>query len=272
MRILIGTVEIAGIAANLKRGFLEAGVDAETVLGASHPYQYDGANRPRLLTRLWQWIDGKAKSAGDGGQPGIAGLYRRAHRLFGTVVLLHALVRYDVCIFLFGVTLTNTAAELRLLRWLGKRIVFVYVGSDTRPPYVNGAQYPESGLPNSAHIAKLTAAVKNRLRAQELCADYCINSPFTAQLHERRYINWFGMGLPRQPPDSRPDAAADTGPVTRILHAPSRIDAKGTAAIRLAVDRLKDAGHEIDYVEVRNQPNAVVIEEIVKCDFVIDQV
>jgi len=58
----------------------------------------------------------------------------------------------------------------------------------------------------------------------------------------------------------------------RVLHSPSHPFVKGTSAIRQAVGNLQDEGFDLELVELRGVPNAAVIEEIAKCDFVIDQV
>jgi hypothetical protein len=58
---------------------------------------------------------------------------------------------------------------------------------------------------------------------------------------------------------------------TRILHAPSLRSIKGSDRIRETIGRLLRQGYNIEYVEISNQPNAVVMREIVKSDVIVDE-
>jgi len=117
----------------------------------------------------------------------------------------------------------------------------------------------------------LTQQVKKRVAFQERYSDFCINSPFSAQFHSRPFINWFSLGIPcavtpidvRELPDVR-------RPV-RIMHAPSRPEAKGSQLIRKIIANIQSKDIEIEYVEILNQPNSVVLAELKRCDFVVDQ-
>jgi hypothetical protein len=64
-------------------------------------------------------------------------------------------------------------------------------------------------------------------------------------------------------------SAADPG-VIRILHAPSH-EGKGTDRIRNAIASLEHKGRRIEYVEIINRPNAEVLLELRRCDFVVDE-
>ena len=60
--------------------------------------------------------------------------------------------------------------------------------------------------------------------------------------------------------------------IIRILHAPSLKSAKGTYFVRKAINNLINSGIEIKFIELSNKPHKLVLQEIKKCDFVIDQV
>ncbi len=119
------------------------------------------------------------------------------HRLLGWVVLALALFRFDSFIFLFGQTITDTAIELRLLRLLRRRVIFIYVGSDVRPPYMDGTgSLADGAVPDPRSLAKMSRRIRARVAQHERFADYIVNAPATAQFNSRRYINWFEMGFP----------------------------------------------------------------------------
>jgi hypothetical protein len=58
----------------------------------------------------------------------------------------------------------------------------------------------------------------------------------------------------------------------QILHSPSDPIAKGSDRIRNSINVLKKKGYNIDFVEITGRPHQEVIEELQKCDFVVDQV
>jgi glycosyltransferase involved in cell wall biosynthesis len=271
MKVLIGTVEIAGIGENLRAGFEQIGVAAETVFSTPHPFQYESNRKIPAIVRGWQWLGASLTGMRRDSLFALA-LLTRLHQVYALVVLCWALFRFDACIFIFGRAITNLRMELLLWRWMRKKVIFVYVGSDTRPPFVSGVHFPPSSTIDTERLIHLTRHAKKRVAFQEKYSDFCINSPLTAQLHSRPFINWFALGIPRpidlsnihEPPEARQ-------PV-RILHAPSRLEAKGTEMIREVIKKLSSDRYEIDYVEISNQPNAAVLEELERCDFIVDQV
>ena len=104
-------------------------------------------------------------------------------------------------------------------------------------------------------------------------ADYIINIPPQAYFHSRPFISWWMIGVPHERKDSNGDAAEKNGwsGNIRILHAPSKPEPKGTPIIRQAVQSLKNKGYYIDYVEITGRPNSEVLQELAKCDFIVDE-
>ena len=273
-RVFIGPVEISGIAGALAEGLCALGVDAHAVLAFSHPFKY--GNEPRSwLVKIWQQI-GAVRMATTRDR-----LFRKillvvAHSIWGWLVLLHTIPRYDVFIFIYGQTITNSAFELWLLKRFRRKIIFVYVGSDVRPPYMDGGLFPgtvKDQLPSAAVLLRAVRRCKRKIQLQERYADHLVNSPSTAHYHERPYINWFALGIPKaltacsQIPSHQTCRA---GPV-RILHSPSHPLAKGTSEILEIVYRLRRKGYSIELVKIQGMPNEVVLQELARCDFIVDQ-
>jgi len=249
-------------------------VDAQLMLSIAHPFKY-GDESSSWLVRTWQRI-GAARNATTR-----ANLLRKlllvaTHDLWGWLVLLRVITRFDAFIFIYGQTITNSAFELWLLRRLGRKIVFVYTGSDSRPPYMDGGWFPgrvADELPLPTTLLSTVRRCKRKLRLHERYADYLVNSPATAHFHERPYINWFALGIPKALPvfpGIAPQHAGRSGPV-RVLHGPSNPLVKGTAEILEVLDRLRRKGHSIELVKVQGMPNEVVLQELAHCDFIIDQ-
>lgn len=270
MRILIGPVEVSGVAAGLSQGLREQGEDAQVVLSCKHPFSY-GGDVEGVLFSIWRFFGGLRSTPHQH-------ILRKVmtvllHRCWSFLVLVRVLFSYDAFIFLYGQSLTDTRFELWLLRLLGKKIIFIFVGSDSRPPYMDGgicAGDGDGGISDPRVLSRLCRKSKLRIRRIEKYADFVINSPAAAHFHERRYINWFEMGLPRSF-DFGGGVANPASEAVRIVHAPSNPQVKGSYKIEAIIGRLRDKGYLIDFVQIRNLPNARVLEELRRCDFVVDQ-
>lgn len=261
MKIFIGLTEVAGYYANLKRGFDDHGVDCTYVDLSDHRFRYGGTSRvwsAELLKRL-----------------GHAGTKNRLTRLLVLplsiilrVILLVQALRCDV--FIFGyLSSFFRFRELPLLKLLGKRIIYVFHGSDSRPPYLDGYQHGDRSV---GQIARMTREKKQALATIEKYADAIVCTPIHTHLHEKPVVIFQMLGLPVQigDADAAPAAPAPAG-VTRILHAPSAPQSKGTDRIRAAVENLLARGHAIEYVELIGRTHAEVVAQLKSCDFVVDQ-
>ncbi len=171
----------------------------------------------------------------------------------------------------FAKTFTDTRAELLLLRSLRKKIVFIYLGSDARPPYIDRITHVSESAPDLLSLRKRTRRQSRRIRTQERFATHCINLPGTGHFHRRPFVNWFELGLPRTVAGSGVRSEPRPGRAVRILHSPSDRRVKGTDAIAAGVESLRSKGYELDLVTVTDAPNSVVNHELSACDLVVDQ-
>ena len=285
MRVLIGPVEIAGVAQGLSQGLRALGVGADLVLGSEHPFASGGAEVDSIVVRVWRFTGTRYRRL-PMGRWWLRIPLAVLHLALGWVVLAWALPRYSDFVFLAGKSLTGTAVDLMLMRALRKRVAVIYVGSDSRPPYINGA-WPSGSvaavarqtrrLNSVAALARQTRRLKNKVARTERWASVCVNAPATAHFHERPVVNWFALGCPRslaqaaQP--SAPPPPGDGSAVRRVtlLHSPSVPVVKGTELIRAAVERLQRRGHPIDLVLIQGMRNDEVLEAIGRCDLVVDQ-
>lgn len=270
MRIFIGPVEISGIASNLKEGFDRIGVPSEVVLNTPHAFQYDKNCHVPAIVRVWQKIAlFRTRVSG-------ARLLNRSAAKFSYVawsllVLCWAAARFDAFVFVYGNTVTNRELELKFLRLLRKRIIFLYVGSDARPPYISGSQLSVSTSINFDELALATLRTKKKMALQENYADVCINSPSSAQFHSRPFVNWFKTGIPKALAVRGKGVSERNSGKVRILHSPSKSHIKGSAEIIGVIEKLKEKGYLIDFIKIEGVPNQVVMDELARCDFVIDQ-
>ena len=196
------------------------------------------------------------------------------YQILSFAILFYAALRFNAFIFLYGQTITNSRFELWLLRKINRKIIFLGVGSDTRPPYIDGALFPgdtDDEIPDPAVLENLARHRKQRLQMQEFYADFWVNAPASAHFHERRFIDWSAIGLPKKVivPSSL-ESKKNTSSI-RILHSPSNALAKGTSLILEAIERLRIKGYMIELILIQDMPNSRVVQELACCDFVVDQ-
>ena len=271
-RIFVGPVEISGVAKGIVDGMQEIGVEAKTQLSFQHPFKYEKGPNDWFIW-CWQQL-GTLRLRQSPQKLLLKAFFYIVHYLWGWLILLKSLREFDVFIFLFGQTMTNSKFELWLLKKLKKKIVFVYLGSDARPPYIDGSIFQgaiDAPLPSGKTIYSTTLAHKKRIKYHERYADYLINSPSTAHFHERPYINWFCIGFPRDFQTTYNEKERKNH-LIRILHSPSNHSAKGTKFIVDLIENLKARGYLVELIMIKGMPNSCVLEELASCDFVIDQV
>ncbi len=270
MRVFIGLQEVAGYYGNLAQGFRELGVAADFVSFTEHPFQYQHAQPPSRFARAVAWVS-RGRGKARGAHPLVRGIWTAADIATRLLFFGAACLRYDAFIFGFNSTFFSYR-ELPVLRRLGKKIVYVYNGSDSRPTYLDGSEMARDRDLTIQQCIERTRKKKATLRTIERDATAIVANPLSAQLHEKPFVSFLLTGLPFPLPEAnlvRPDVPEDA-PV-RILHSPSHPEAKGTPAIREMIERLREKGCHIDFVEVIGKPNREVLEELVKCDLVIDQ-
>jgi hypothetical protein len=184
------------------------------------------------------------------------------------VLFVQSILRYDAFVFRAGDSFF-ALRDLALLRRLGKRVVVVFFGTDSRPVYMSAVAVTD-GLTGD-QIARRTGdkrAVVERIEGQ---ASAIVCHVMTAQLHRRPAVAFLEMGIPRRLLGPvRPPADVAGRPI-RVLHAPSKPSGKGTAAIREAVSRARQQGIDLELTVLTGRPNQEVMEALDDCDFVIDE-
>jgi hypothetical protein len=266
-RILIGLTEISGYACNLREGFRDLGVEADVLDLQPGAFRFGEDVPPTRLMRLLQRASRArlAKPRGSAGRRAAA----CAQVLATPLVLAQALFRYEAFVFLYDTSFLRQH-ELPLLRLLGKRVVYVFCGSDDRPTYVDGGLMSGPDATVEACIASVRRK-KKMLRRVERHATAIVTNPSHGLLHERPFVIFPIVGIPRVAAAAAGEPAeAPERPV--VVHAPTHPTAKGTAIVRATMTRLRAAGYEFDYEELQGISNADLRERLRRCSFVVDQV
>lgn len=252
-RVLLGLSEVGGYYTALAEGLRNFGVDAEVLTLAPHPFDYQEGKAGRLQRFVWS-VTRSSRRVGRVGLP-LEGVMR-------VVLFLCALIRYDTFVFGFRNSFL-LGRDLPVLRLAGKRVVSVFHGTDSRPPYLDPVS--ARGL-DAAALYRRTRSVERTALRFERWSHEIVCGPLSAHFFREPVVAFQRIGIPVSAASSPPMPE-----VTRIVHAPSDTGFKGTARIREAIDELREAGFEFDYVELVDRPNAEVLVEIGRSSFVIDQ-
>ncbi len=266
-RVFLGLGDICGYYSQLERGLTAIGVPC-TFVNAYPDRNYGRLSRPGFLGRIVEWIAQRRARAKRGSVNRLAWSVIQVGGL--TLLLFSTLFTCDAFVFSGGTTFLF-GRELCLLKLFRKTIVVVFHGSDSRPPYLNGAVVgTESDFDVDACVRE-SWAIKDRLRHIERYADFIINHSMSSHFHEKPIINWLYLGIPREATSHAGSTSRPDCDVTVIVHAPTRPGPKGTARIEAAIASLQRKGHAVRLVKMVDQPHAAVLEALSQCDFVVDE-
>ncbi len=201
-------------------------------------------------------------------------VYRVLYELFMCIFFIYTLCKFDAFIFIFAQrTFLYNNIDLKILKMLKKKIIVIEMGSDVRPPYIDGAFFFKSTLEK---IYKETIKKKKLVEQIEKYADYILSEPSMAVFHKKEFIKISSIGLPRIREEYKISNYDNFNTnYIRIVHAPSNLEVKGTFFIRSIIDRLKKKfllkNIIIEYIELNGLEHEKVIEIMGTADIVVDQ-
>ena len=166
-----------------------------------------------------------------------------AARFLRLPVLIWAAARCETFIFGFGSTFFFYL-ELPLLKLLRRRVVYIFHGSDSRPPYLDGAMTSPDAWEDPGALVRATRRMKRRVRKIDRWADVVVDNPLSSHFHERPVVSFLAIGIPRVLPPGTPRGHRN---VVRAVHSPSHRGAKGSDAIRATIERLQERGLLIEW-------------------------
>lgn len=270
-RVFLGLTEISGHYSSLKKGFNELGIKCTFINLSDNRYAYSGADDSWLANKIRHYKKLK-RYTGKFNLP-MKAFYATIVLFLKLTLFFGALARHDVFIFGFNSSFFHLN-DLPVIKLLGKKVIYQFHGSDSRPPYLDGSLIMEGEIFNAAACIKQTRKKKRIIGIIDKYADVIVDTPTQGQFHNRPFVNWMYIGLPNRP-ENAPDIILpldkqSDSPV-RILHCPTHPEAKGTPLIRQVIENLRSRGFNLELIEVIGQPNSVVMEEMKRCDIVIDQ-
>ena len=269
VKIFIGLGDICGYYSQLERGLKNQGVSC-VLVNAYPSREYPRDHRPGVLGRVVEWIAQMRVKCRRGSVQ--RRFWEILQGLSMFLLFIYTLFVYDAYVFSGGVTFF-WRYDLRLLRILRKKIIVVFHGSDSRPPYINGAVVGTHGSFDVEECVRETRKIKSLIREVERSSDITVNHSMASHLHENKIVSWLSIGVPCDCTDdlkvhSKPDR--ESQPCV-IVHAPTRPGPKGSDQIENAIDSLRAKGLSIEFIKLIERPNSDVLSAISRCDFVVDE-
>ena len=266
MRVFIGLTEVANCVHQYGKAFRALGVKTLTV----------------VEERAWAYPDSEydivlhEKLGDPPTRSGILNLRWHLWRLRYYLILVRAALTCDVFIFTFGSSFRSDRRDYWLLKKLGKQIVSVFLGSDTRYWFAYTQEteflgidsdirpYLDEVLKNQPH--DYLAVKLETVRKAEAHADLILALPDAAQLQSRPYMR---LNIPIDLSEIQCNIPDRERPL--VIHAPSMRSIKGTDRVLAAVEQLRAQGVAFDFRLVERTSNTKLREQLQESDIVVDQ-
>src|SRR5690349_518848 len=245
MRVFIGLTEVANCVHTYAKALRELGVSTFTVV-AERAWAYPDSSYDIVLSEKLGEPGGRARLQ----------LWRLRYYL----IMLRALLTCDVFIFTFGSGFRADKWDYWLLKKLGKKVICVFLGDDTRYWYAYTEEARFLGLdadirPYLDEVLKdrphdYLAVKLSTVQKAESHADVVVSLPDAAQLHSAPYMR---LNIPLDL--STIGSSVPDREVPLVLHAPSVRAIKGTDHVLAAVERLRHEGVAFEFRLLERLPN-----------------
>jgi hypothetical protein len=246
-RVLVGVREIANNVSEIAQALapLAARVDSIAVVNRFYPSnRYTHALRPK--SRI--------------------GMRLQLMRHF-----FSAVARYDLFVFVSGMSFFPGHLDLPLLRAMGKTIVMMNVGDDVRFRPIHSqldqallGRQPLPALPELSGTRQFLRTLMAQQAAERLCSR--VMSMRNQATFQSRPFYFFRFPMRRLRESPKAPAATPL-----IVHAPSDPASKGTKIVAEAMQILAAKRLDFRYELIMNRDNAYVMERLQRADILIDQ-
>jgi hypothetical protein len=270
-KIFIGIFEVAGYFQNLFLGFKSLGFDVGYLNLSNNKFQYNN-----YIDKNYKILNFATKISTIEKYKYLIPIQFIYLLLIRLIVFIWCLFKFDVFIFSSGKSFFNFY-DCILIKLFNKKIIFVSLGSDTRPSFLNG-KYKDEEINGNFNIIKClneNKKIEASVRLIEKYANFIINYPQHGHFHTKKFISGNFIGFPTcqiQLLKNKQDSILfSINEKVKIIHAPSRPKAKGSLEFKKIINSLIEEGFNIEYLELIEKTNSEVLYEIRNCDIVLDE-
>jgi hypothetical protein len=192
----------------------------------------------------------------------VPGDWRFSRSLREFLLLWTVIAKYEVVHLHFMITMSESGWELEYLKRMGRRIVVHYRGCEARHRERNMALHPEVNICQRCdYDATICRHPVNRAR-RELARRYADHVLVTTPdlkdfVPDAEHLPFFSPEVEAAPAEEPPPLA---GRAFRIVHVTNHPGIEGTDEIQAAIGRLRDKGHQIDFIYLRGVTHERVLE------------
>lgn len=249
-RIFLGVDNTAGICTRLKKGFEQAGIEADFYSFGSHKF---GFTPDKQIVYSSNSIVRKFQKAW---------------------LLAKLIFKYKYFIFLSKTTLMPGFKDIKLLKKFGKVTSIYFTGCDVRIPEMVAPFKWNTCVTCTQEYKDYVGCVvekkKPEIREIEKIFDHVMCHDADSGWLTKDYIsNYFPVNLEEFPAEKFKDYRLHS-PI-RILHAPTNEKYKGSQYVYDAIERLKNK-YDIEFIKVTGVPLSELYKKIRESDLIIDSV
>lgn len=282
-RIFLGIGEVAGYYTNLKKGLDELGVKSYFFSIDAHPFSYGNEEKKdNPYMRLMKFFlsrkisSKKNKSICEHWWTLLLVMILfplRFTLLIWSLFWCDVFVFHGTSSFFHGTSSFFEMYDLPILKLFGKRIIWVFHGSDTRPSYINGSSISKDYGCSIEKCVRIAKKQKKWVKRIEHYADVIISHPPSSHFNEKKFVRYLTIGNPFCSDYNKitDDNIVERNEKLRIVHAPSFSEFKGSGIFRHIIKKMQKKGYSLEFIEIIGKPNSDVLKELANCDFVIDQ-
>lgn len=262
MKRILLISEIAGYNYALSEGLKDLGLKADYIDFQPNIYT-DRKQKPNLIPSLLKLLKNKKKD-----------------EIFG--FLIDKL--YSHVVFVYGgrsfiepsVSIEKNITRINKLFGKKTKKIFVFNGSDARPPIMNGIYINtlSKETPDPLLYLKEQSEITNHcVEIAEAVADKIIAQPHHNSNITKSFANFCTLGLGiKEIYNLKPNETKHNNPERIIIqHSPSNRKGKGSDVILEVINEIKEEGFNIEYREIHNKPHQEVCKGLCEAHILIDQ-
>jgi len=183
-------------------------------------------------------------------------------------------LKFDIFIFIYGITFLPLRLDIFLLRMLGKKVIMFNCGDDVRyrPIAIKIASHKKAMYysPDTDYTTYINQGISFRRafltqRLEELSGAYILSSREQATFANKHFYHFIF------PTKMILSHAKKAGDIPLIIHAPSDRNVKRTDIVLDAIDKLKAQKVQFEFELIENKDNSYVLQRLIEADIVIDQ-
>jgi hypothetical protein len=274
MRYFVGVYEVAGYFNGLTQGLRSNGFVADFYLDTptEFGYQHDANRFNALFSILRGQVDLKNTP-----------IIFIARLLMRSYLFVYSLFKYDVFVF-SGFGSFFNFLELPVLRFFNKKVVVIYLGSDSRPAMFSGgfADLPQLNNSPLENVKRMKRQIQ-LIRRVERSKCMIVNHTASPELFVRKFVPLLYIGIPMDlnrrrnyvENVSNSNEIAKDAKTVRVVHAPSRPLSKGSPALLAALKKIQAQARNhrinVELISLMGVSNETVLREIQNADLVLNE-